>query len=442
MKDTIVALATPPLKSALAIIRISGSNALTFAEKLMQKDFSHIKKRDIVYGKLYDNEDVVDEVIALVYVAPFSYTGENVVELITHGSMLIVNQIIELLLRLGARLAGPGEFTSRAFINQKLDLVQAEAVNELINATTKEAKNLALLSLDGEASSYVHELKKEIGDLLSLIEVNIDYPEYEDIEQANKELVLEKTDELLNKIDMYIHEGEQGKIIKEGIKVAIVGKPNVGKSSLLNALMDEDKAIVTNIAGTTRDIVEGSINLEGLTLNLLDTAGIRENVDKIENIGIDKAKKAIKEADLILLLLDASSNLDKEDEKLLELTADKKRIIIYNKADLAPYKKEGELYISALKKDIKPLKEAIIAELNISEQSFNKASLASSRQLALLKKAKESLEIVKEDALNGYPVDVISVNLFSAYNSVLEILGEHNDFDLTEEIFSRFCVGK
>lgn len=442
MSDTIVALATPLIKSALGIIRVSGDDAVRYTEILMNKSFKNVEKRSIEYGFITFNGEKIDEVIALIYKEPHSYTGENTAEIICHGSPLIINQIISAYLALGARLAERGEYTLRAYLNDKLDLVQAEAVNEVINARTKEGKNLALLSLQGNASKLILPLKTKIADLLSLIEVNIDYPEYVDIEQANKALIITKVNEMLELLNTLISEGEQGKIIKDGLKVAIVGKPNVGKSSLLNALINEDKAIVTSTAGTTRDVVEGEINLNGIPLTLLDTAGIRDASDQIEKIGIDKAKDTLEKADLVLLLLDASNKLDENDEKLIKLTENKKRIILYNKADIAKEKVEGELYISALQKDIEPLKKRIIELFNIEDESFNRPSFASARQLGLLNKARIYLMDVKKDAENDMPVDLISTNLFSAYNAILEILGEQNTTDLTKEIFSRFCVGK
>ena len=442
MFDTIVALATAPLKSALHIIRVSGSEAFTVVSKCFSKDIRNIKERTLLVGEIRDNDKVIDEVVVAIYKGPKSFTGEDLVEIICHGSVLIANEIIELLLSKGSRLATNGEYSSRAFLNNRIDLIQAEAINDVINATTKEAKELSLLSLKGETSELIYPLKKRIADILSLIEVNIDYPEYEDIEVANKSDVISTIDELVPQIDKLVSEGEKGLIIKEGIKVALVGKPNVGKSSLLNALLGENKAIVTDIAGTTRDIVEGDINLGGVALHLLDTAGIREVDDKVESIGVNKSKETIKEADLVIVLLDASKELDKEDEEILNLTKETPRIIVYNKKDLSIKQKEGEIYISSINNDVSPLKEAIYNRLGLKEESFKIPSLNNTRQLGLLKNVKESLLKAKEDALNDLPIDLVSVSLHDAYNSVLEILGEYNQRDISKEIFSRFCVGK
>jgi tRNA modification GTPase len=442
MLDTIVAVATAPIKSALAIIRVSGSDAFSLVSKIFTSDLTKVTKRTSFFGKIRTNGKNIDEVVLLAYKGPQSFTGEDVVEIITHGSPLITNEIIEILLGLGARIALNGEFSARAYANNKIDLIQAEAINDMINATTKEAKNLALLSLSGEASAIIQPIKEKIADILSLIEVNIDYPEYEDIEQANKEMIISAIDKINLDIAKLINEGNQGKIIKEGINVAIVGKPNVGKSSLLNAFLQEEKAIVTDIAGTTRDIVEGSVNVKGITLHLFDTAGIRESQDRVEKIGIHKAKKTIEDADLVLLVLDASEKLTKEDEDLLEMTKDKKRLIVHNKADLKLDDKKDAIYVSAIQKDVSVLEEKIISLFGIEEKSYFRPSLNNARQLGLLEKVREYLKLAKRDAEEDLPVDLISVNLHGAYNAILEILGEHNDNDLTDEIFSRFCVGK
>ena len=444
MFETIVALATAPLKSALHIIRVSGDDCFDIVSKCFSKDIRDIKERTLLVGHILDGEKIVDEVVVAIYKGPKSFTGEDLVEIICHGSVLIANEIISLLLSKGARLATNGEYTSRAFLHERIDLVQAEAINDVINATTKEAKELSMLSLKGETSKLILPLKKRIADILSLIEVNIDYPEYEDIEVANKDNVISIVDELVPQIDKLVSEGEKGLIIKEGIKVSLVGKPNVGKSSLLNALLGESKAIVTDIAGTTRDIVEGEINLNGVVLHLLDTAGIREVDDKVESIGVNKSKDAIKESDLVIVLLDASNKLDDQDKEILDLVKDVPHIIAYNKIDKASDNKlfKDAICISALNNDITPLKNAVYERLGLKDETFKTPSLNNTRQLGLLKNVKESLLNAKEDALNDLPIDLVSVSLHDAYNATLEILGEYNQTDISKEIFSRFCVGK
>ena len=444
MFETIVALATAPLKSALHIIRVSGDDCFDIVSKCFSKDIRDIKERTLLVGHILDGEKIVDEVVVAIYKGPKSFTGEDLVEIICHGSVLIANEIISLLLSKGARLATNGEYTSRAFLHERIDLVQAEAINDVINATTKEAKELSMLSLKGETSKLILPLKKRIADILSLIEVNIDYPEYEDIEVANKDNVISIVDELVPQIDKLVNEGEKGLIIKEGIKVSLVGKPNVGKSSLLNALLGENKAIVTDIAGTTRDIVEGEINLNGVVLHLLDTAGIRDVDDKVESIGVNKSKDAIKESDLVIVLLDASNKLDDQDKEILDLVKDVPHIIAYNKIDKASDNKlfKDAICISALNNDITPLKNAVYERLGLKDETFKTPSLNNTRQLGLLKNVKESLWNAKEDALNDLPIDLVSVSLHDAYNATLEILGEYNQTDISKEIFSRFCVGK
>ena len=440
MFETIVALATPPLKSALGIVRLSGDDVFEVVSKCFSKDLRDIKEKTILYGHIIDNNEKIDDVVLLAYKGPKSFTGEDSVEIICHGSPLIYKQIIETCIKNGARMATNGEFSSRAYMHNKIDLVQAEAINDVINATTKEAKNLNLLSLDGKTSDLIRPIKTKIADILSLIEVNIDYPEYEDIEVANKDKIIEVVDELLPQIDTLVDDGQKAKIINEGVKVALVGKPNVGKSSLLNAFLGEDRAIVTDIAGTTRDVVEGHANIDGVVLHLFDTAGIRDSEDKIESIGIEKSKKTIKEADIVVVVLDSSSDLDLEDQQILEYTKEFNPIVVYNKDD--GNKKHNKLSISALNNQIQPLIDVIKERIGIDEQVFSKPALNNTRQLGLLNKAKESLLKAKEDALNDLTVDLIATSLFDAYTAVLEILGEANQIDLSKEIFSRFCVGK
>ena len=439
MFETIVALATAPIKSALSIIRLSGDNVFDVVSKCFSKDLRNIKEKTILFGSISNKSEKIDEVVLLAYKGPKSFTGEDSVEIICHGSPLICKQIIEACIQNGARMATNGEFSSRAYMHNKIDLVQAEAINDVINATTKEAKNLSLLSLDGKTSDLVRPIKTRIADLLSLIEVNIDYPEYEDIEVANKDKVISIVDELLPQIDVLVEDGQKAKIINEGVKVALVGKPNVGKSSLLNAFLGEDRAIVTDIAGTTRDVVEGHVNIDGVVLHLYDTAGIRESDDKIESIGIEKSKKTIQEADIVVVLLDSSNELDEKDKQILDYTREYDPIVVYNKDDI---NKSNQLSISALNNQIQPLIDVIKERIGLDEKSFSKPALNNTRQLGLLSKAKESLLKAKEDALNDLTIDLISTSLFDAYTSILEILGEANQIDLAKEIFARFCVGK
>lgn len=440
MFETIVALATPPMKSALAVIRLSGDDCFEVVSKSFSKSLLGLEKRNIFVGSIVNHGKVIDEVVLLAYKGPKSFTGEDSVEIICHGSMLVANEIIKCLISNGARLATNGEFSSRAFLHNKIDLIQAEAINDLINASTVEAKDLSLLSLDGKTSNLIEPIKKEIADIIALIEVNIDYPEYEDIEVANKEKIVKSCDDIIQKIDVLIKDGSKAKLVHDGINVAIVGKPNVGKSSLLNALSNEEKAIVTDIAGTTRDIVENDIILKGIKLHLLDTAGIRQASDKVESIGVERAVNVLNKADLVLVVLDSSSELDEEDQNILKITANLNRIVVFNKADIG--KKHEGIVISAKDNDLDALLNEIYSKIGIDEEVFKTPALNNARQLGLLEQSKQALLNAKNDALNDLTVDLISTSLLEAYTAILEIVGEANQIDLAKEIFSRFCVGK
>jgi tRNA modification GTPase len=438
MNDVIVALATPPLKSALAIIRLSGDDTFSIVSEIFNKDLSNISNNCIVHGYIHNQKNNIDEVILNCYKEPHSFTGEDSIEIICHGSVLIANEIIELLLSHGARLAVNGEYSSRALLHGKIDLIQAESINDMINATTKEAKELSLLSLEGETSKLVLPIKTLIADLLSLIEVNIDYPEYTDIEVANKQKIITDCSKISKEIAVLVEQGSEGKIIKEGIKVALIGRPNVGKSSLLNALVGEDKAIVTNIPGTTRDLIESDFSYKGIVYHVTDTAGLHDSSDTIEKIGIEKAIKCIKESDIVVALIEGED----EKEKLSKQFVNKDIIFVYNKSDIINIKEGRNLYISALNKDINALLEELNKRVGVSNESFKRPSLNNARQLGILKKIKFNIDECITDAKNDVPIDLISSTLHVAFESCLELLGENNDIDLDKEIFSRFCVGK
>ena len=442
MNEPIIALATPPLNSALAVIRCSGDGVFSIADSLFDKKVSSVKERTILVGTLADEGEAIDQVVLLVYPGKKTMTGEDVLEICCHGSMLIVEEIVQAFLSRGARYASRGEFSSRAFYNGKMDLIEAEAINDLINATTKESKDLALLSLSGETSKLVAPLKEEIASLLALLEVNIDYPEYTDIEEANSLLLEAKAKEIRAHLASLISQGQEGRIIREGIKVALVGSPNAGKSSLLNALLQKDKAIVSPIPGTTRDIVEGELSVKGVPLHLLDTAGIHSSDDEIESIGVERSKKAIDEADLVILIVDASKGMRKEDEEILSYAKGKKTIVCYNKSDLIYNKDKGLLYASALKGEVNGLKEAIFASLSLSSSSFKTPSFSNARELGLLREIDAHLKEVEEGAKEGLASDLISIPLQEAYHCVQKLLGMDPSQDLGDEIFSRFCVGK
>lgn len=437
MFETIVALATPPLKSALAIVRLSGDDCFKVVSKIFSKDLARSPKREVVFGYIKDGEKVVDQVVLVTYVHPQSFTGEDSIEIMCHGSMIIINQIIKLLLENGARMATNGEFSSRAFLHGKIDLVQAEAINDMINATTAEAKDLSILALKGENSAIFKPIKEKIGELLASIEVNIDYPEYEDIEETSRESVISSCNGIVNELNSLIVNGNKHLVFKNGIKIAIVGKPNVGKSSLLNAFLKEDKAIVTPIAGTTRDIVEGEFSISGVPVHLFDTAGLRESNDLVEQIGINKAKQVIEKSDLVLFLVDETGF----DNELYKLVKDEKHIVVYNKSDLLNEKKTNSVYISAKNNDISNLINKIKEIMDIDDLQIT-PSFNNERQLGVMRNIVRTLNIALEDARSNQPLDLVSTSIMVAYNAALELLGESNKNDLSDEIFSRFCVGK
>ena len=440
MLEPIVALATPPLKSALAVIRISGDGCFDIVSKMFSRKIVLEGKNRIFVGDILDNDELVDEVVLLAYKGPYSFTGEDSIEIICHGSMIIANQIVSICIKNGCRYALNGEYTNRAFLNKKLDLIEAEAVNDVINATSIEAKKLSLMSLKGQTSNLVEPIRTKIADILSLIEVNIDYPEYEDVEVVTKEKILTELSKISAELKDLIKNGYKGNIIKDGVKIAIVGKPNAGKSSLLNALLNEDKAIVTAIPGTTRDIVEGTILINGVTLYFKDTAGIRESDDIIENQGILKSKKAILEADLVLYIVDSTD--ENEDESILESIKNKEVVKVYNKNDLSNVVKEDGISISALNKDIQVLKNEIYTRLNLTNDNYVNPSINNMRDLGLLEKIEKELSSAVNLTKNDCALDLISINLTNAYALVLELLGLSNDCDISQEIFSRVCVGK
>ena len=444
MDRPIIALATPPLKGALAVIRTSGEGVFAITDELFSKKISGIKERGLFVGEMHNAEGKrIDQVVVLAYPGPKTMTGEDVVEIIPHGSMLIVNEIIEAYEAKGCSYATRGEFSSRAFYNGKMDLVEAEAVNDLINATTIESKDLALKSLSGEASKLLKPIKDRIASLMALIEVGIDFPEYTDVEEASAAKIAKESKEIKKDVDALIADAHDGQIIKGGVNVAIVGEPNVGKSSILNALLEEEKAIVSDIPGTTRDIVEGDISVHGVPLHLLDTAGIRASKDKIEEIGVTLSEKSIERADVVVLVLSAAENqMSQKEKEIVELAKDKRLILCYNKEDLAASKDEKKLYVSALNKNVEPLKEEIYKTLNLSEESFSKPSLSNPRQIGLLRQISENMREVSIDADNNAPMDLLSVNLQAAYHAAQDILGETGAADVQDEIFSRFCVGK
>ncbi len=441
INDTIVALCSGGVKAAISVIRVSGNDAFLIVDKIFTNKKNH-EHQHVYYGHIKDNDEIIDEVMVTYYYSPKSFTAENMVEISCHGNLLIVKKIIGLLIKNGARLATNGEFSKRAFLFNRIDLVNAEAINDLINANSEQSLKLALSGLNGITSDYVYKLSESLLDVIAQIEVNIDYPEYDDVEQLRYDSVLPSINDFLDKLDKVIADTKKGQTIKNGIDTVIIGKPNVGKSSLLNAMLKEDKAIVTDIEGTTRDIVEGKIDFYGLTLNLIDTAGIRKSNDLIEQIGISKSLKSLEKASLVLLVLDGSKPLSDEDNELLNKTKNYQRIIIVNKSDQnLCFKIDNAVYISTINNDLKQLEERIKSMFNDLIYD-NTPLLFNARQEGLLNKAKEHLLEAKNQALNGQVIDLISIDLKEAYTCILEILGKNNSFDLLDNIFSKFCLGK
>lgn len=439
--ETIVALATAPIKSALALVRVSGDEAFSITEKLLGRPLYIKDKAELRHGTLSFEGKAIDDVMLLCYPNPHSMTGEDVVEITCHGSPLIANEIIEAYLSLGARYATNGEFTSRAFYNGKVDLVQAEAINDLINATTKESKNVALLSLSGKTSQLLEPLLNKVGEALGSVEVGIDYPEYDEEEAFTVHDVSAICLSLLPKLNELVDKGVQGQYLRNGVDVALIGEPNVGKSSLLNALLNEDKAIVSAIPGTTRDIVEGTISIKGLPVRLYDTAGIHDTEDEIERLGVERSKKILDKAELILFVHDASVSKP-EEESLRKLVEGKKIIDIQNKADLVGKKEEGKLYASATKEDVESVKQAIFDALSLDDEVYVTPALSSPRELALLRLTKSDIEETLSLCERNATIDIVSVPLQNAYNHMRQLLGLDPTQDFSKEIFSRFCVGK
>ena len=436
-EDTICAISTALAKGAIAIVRMSGKDALPIIKKLahLRKD---LEPNTIIYGHIYDNDERLDEVLISYFAAFKSYTAEDMVEINCHGGIYVTRKILGLLLANGARLAEPGEFTRRAYLNGRINLAGAEAVNDMINAKNRFQAKSAMRGIDGSIERLLQPLFTEIKNVLAMIEVNIDYPEYTDeVEMTDTEIMPYLTAWEKRFMTM-IDEAERFMTIRNGLKTVIVGKPNVGKSSLLNALIAEDKAIVTDIAGTTRDLVEGEVQLKNITLNLIDTAGIHESDDKIEQIGIAKSKKAIDEADFLIVLLDGSKDLDKEDAEILAVAKNKRHLVVYNKKDIKAH--EG-INIAAAKGDIEDLKEAIDKLFAEDVDLLDADVLNNERQIALMKQA---LGVIKETKNNiyDYPLDVTYNGIMEAYSLLAEILGLEYKEDLIDHMFKNFCLGK
>jgi tRNA modification GTPase len=448
--DTIAAIATSMGRSAVNIIKISGPESISIVSKIFTKDLSKLEPNTINYGFIKEGNELIDEVLVSLFTSPNSQTGEDIVEINTHGGISVTNKVLELVLSNGARLAEPGEFLKRAFLNGKKDLIEAEAISDLINAKTEEARKMSLKGLSGELSKKIKTLRNKILNIIANIEVNIDYPEYEDAIIYTNELLKTNINEIQSDLEKLVKESEKGTLLNNGINVGIVGKPNVGKSSLLNLLINEEKAIVTDIEGTTRDIVEGNITINGVTLNLIDTAGIRETNNVVEKLGVEKSKDIINKSDLIIALFDISRPFTLEDEAILSSIKAKKSIIILNKTDL-PTKIDLNKFTSynviktSVKEDIgKDELLNMIKELfSLNEiETGDFTYLSNARQISLIKEAlKLCLEIKYQNEQNT-PVDLIQIDLQNLWEKLGEITGDAYKDELLDEIFSKFCLGK
>ena len=449
MNDTIAAVATPLGVGAISIIRVSGPDSIKIVNKIFKgKDLEKEPTHTIHYGHIIEMTNVIDEVLVSIFKAPKTFTTEDTVEINTHGSIATTNKILELLLSNGCRLAEPGEFTKRAYMNGRIDLLEAEGVMDIINAKSEKARKLAINQLDGNLSSLIKKLRQDILEVLANIEVNIDYPEYEDILDLTINDLKPKVENIENKLIELLKNSENGKIIKEGIKVAILGKPNVGKSSLLNALINEEKAIVTDIQGTTRDYVEGSIYLDGILLNFIDTAGIRDTSDIVEKIGVDKSLKMIEEADLILFLLNNNEKITSEEKELLNKINNKKHIIIVNKNDLDKNididDSLNPIYISTKnKEDISKILDEIRKLFNLEElETSDLTYISNARSISILKEALHRVKDVKKGIENEVPIDMVEIDIKEIWNSLGKIIGETYEDELINQLFSQFCLGK
>lgn len=440
MKDTIVAISTSLQEGAIAIVRLSGDESIEIVNELFSRDLTSVESHCVVYGTISDSEGEVDEVLVSVFRAPKTYTTEDVVEIHCHGGVVVTRHILQLCLSKGARLARPGEFTQRAFLNGRIDLTQAESVMDLLEAQNTKNARRAVSGIKGSVSKLIDPLCESLLDIIATIEVNIDYPEYEDVEQLTQEIVLPKAKKWLEDIEEIIVKAQGSYQIKKGIKTAILGKPNVGKSSLLNALLEEDKAIVTEIEGTTRDIVEGVVQCGGVLLTLLDTAGIRQTEDVVEKIGIEKSLKVLEEAQLCLVVFDGSKPLDEIDLELLEKTKDKNRILVYNKKDLQGI--HDGISISASKGDVGSLIDEIQKRFETQLHYSDETTLNNERQIALAMTAKEAIQEAMEALENQIELDLVTIDLQKGYTALREILGKVSKDDLLDTLFSRFCLGK
>ena len=448
MEDTITAISTTTGVGAISIIRLSGIDAIKIVNKVFTKDLTNAESHTIHYGYIKDKEEKIDEVLVSIMRAPKTFTREDIVEINCHGGIATTNKVLELLLENGARLAEPGEFTKRAFLNGRIDLLEAEATMDLISSKSETARKISINTLTGETSNLIKSLRSDLVQIISNIEVNIDYPEYEDVEEMTNDKVLPNIQKFRTRLVDIIKKSEDSKVIKEGIKVGIIGKPNVGKSSLLNSLIEEEKAIVTNIPGTTRDIVEGTLILGGITLNITDTAGIRESKDIVEMLGVEKSLKIIDSSDLVIFILNNNEELSNEEKKLLDKLKNKKKIIVINKIDLESKLDKSMLddYIEISVKEnigIDKVKNKIRDLFNIGEIKSNDLTyLSNARTISLLKKSLNIIDNTIKEINSNSPIDIVELGFKDAWNTLGEVIGATYKEELLDELFSRFCLGK
>ncbi|ARQ05672.1 tRNA uridine-5-carboxymethylaminomethyl(34) synthesis GTPase MnmE [Macrococcoides caseolyticum subsp. caseolyticum] len=456
--DTIASISTPMGEGAIAIVRLSGNDAISIADKLYKgkHQLSDVASHTINYGHIIDpaSNEIIEEVMVAVMRAPRTYTREDIVEINCHGGIMTVNRVLELALTNGARLAEPGEFTKRAFLNGRIDLSQAEATMDFIRSKTDRASRVAMQQIEGRLSVLIKGLRQSILEILAQVEVNIDYPEYDDVEEATNTFLMEEARKIEGSITNLLQTANQGKILREGLSTVIVGKPNVGKSSMLNNLIQDNKAIVTEIAGTTRDVLEEYVNVRGVPLRLVDTAGIRETEDIVEKIGVERSREALKKADLILYVLNNNEILTEEDYKLAEIIKNEDVIVIINKTDLetkldleevktmvgnAPIVRTSMLSQQGIEELEEQIRTLFFAG-EVSNQDMTYVSNA--RHISLLKSAKTSIGDAISAAELGVPVDMIQIDLIKTWELLGEVIGESVDDGLIDQLFSQFCLGK
>ena len=454
MNDTICAIATSQGVGAIAIIRVSGEEAISIVNKIFKgKNLENVDSHTINYGHIIDKENnIIDEVLVSVMKAPRTFTAEDTVEINTHGGISPTNKTLELLLESGCRLAEPGEFTKRAFLNGRIDLLEAEAVMDMIDSKTEQQRKMAINQISGKVSNLINDLRNDMVQIISNINVNIDYPEYDDVEIMTNNILVPKIQNLKNRIEKILKESENGKIIKEGIKTSIIGRPNGGKSSLLNNLLEEDKAIVTDIAGTTRDIVEGQISINGVLLNMIDTAGIRETNDLVESIGVEKSLKIMEESDLILFMVNNNEEITDDIIELLNKIGNKNYLLLINKTDLERKIDLDKINVEKSKivelsvkdnKGIDDLKNKIIELFNLNSlETKDPTYLSNTRSLSILKRCLDAIKEVEKGLINDMPIDMIELDIKNIWEELGKINGTSYEEELLDEMFSRFCLGK